>query len=190
MANPLQSAMPPDAPLPNAGPVQAQNEQLAPLQSALSSSPQQQPSPLQTPQGPPPAPTHEQTVCALRHFAAIQTELEELLRNPKLGKADIKSAIIDGTTKLVADRIISPAQAVTQLGTVPDKPFDQRQWLMQHYMMAKQAENQILDHHAQGNPGSLEWSQEAPRSVSNIGDRHLDLMGDVMSHYKGARRGR
>lgn len=170
MANPLQSGMPPDAPLPNAGPQGGQP----------------QPSPLAS-QGPAqqrPAPSHEQTVCALRHFAAIQTELETLLRNPGLGKSDIKSAIIDGTTKLVQDRIITPAQAVAQLGTVPEKPIDQRKWLQQHYLMAKQAENQVLDDHTSGNPGTLEWAQEAPRSQSDIGDRHMSIMGDVMGHYK------
>ena len=60
-------------------------------------------------------------------------ELSTLLKNPDLGKADLKSSIIDGTTKLVAERIIPPNDAVTQLATVPDRPFQQREWIQNHY---------------------------------------------------------
>lgn len=190
MPNPLDSGMPPDAP-------QSQPMQQQSMQQGQPSFGGVGQSPLATGAAPPsaqqqqqqqPAPTHEQTVAALRHFSAIQKELETLLRDPSLGKSSMKSSVIDGTTKLVADRIITPAQAVTQLGTFPDAPPDQKKWVLQHYLMTRIAETKVLDHHAQGNPGSLEWSQEAPRSVSDIGDRHMDVMSGVTGHYGGGRR--
>src|ERR1035441_6763677 len=96
----------------------------------------------------PPAPTHAQTVAALRHFTALKQELTVLLKNPDLGKADMKSAIIDGVTKLVADRIVPPAAAVQKLAMVPDTPFQQKKWIEQDYAQVMKAENMVLAHHA------------------------------------------
>lgn len=168
MANPLQTTMPPEAPQPMQG--------------------QPQPNALATPQGQqqavPPPPTHAQTVAALRHFSAIQNELQDLLKNPDIGKADIKSAIIDGTTKLVADRIISPADAVTTLSSVPTAPFQQKQWVMQHLQTTMVAKNAIVDHHAQGNPGTMDMGAEAQGSQGNPDD-HMKTMAGLAANYRG-----
>ena len=137
--------------------------------------------PLQGPQGgpqqAPPAPTHEQTVAALRHFNAILGELKGLLADPDLGKADMKSEIIDGTAKLVADRIIAPAQAVTQLATVPERPFQQKQWAETHLQQIMQARDAVVAHHAIAFAGQP--PQEAPSD-----DDHMGMMARmVQQHY-------
>lgn len=167
MPNPLQSGMPPEAPNPQ------------PMQGGQSNA-------LAQPQGgqqaPIPPPSHQQTVAALRHFAAIESELKTLLKNPDLGKSDIKSAIIDGTTKLVADRIIPPAEAVTQLSTVPTVPFEQKQWVMQHMQTVIQAKNAIVDHHAQGNSGTMDWAQESQNGHPDPDD-HMKTMAGIGAHY-------
>lgn len=107
-------------------------------------------SPMMPPQAQTPAPTHQQTVVALRHFSAIERELNTLLADPDLGKADMKSKIIDGTTTLVGNGILSPSMAVTMLATVPDKPYDQKVWMQQHLMTTQQAETAVLSHHQAG----------------------------------------
>src|ERR1700683_3087257 len=56
-----------------------------------------------------PAPSHDQTVSSLRHFQAIGSQLKMLLANPDLGRTDMKDTVIDGTTRLVADRMIPPS---------------------------------------------------------------------------------
>src|SRR5215831_3502267 len=70
------------------------------LSAPAMSSPSTVPGPGMPGQGggnaPVPTPTHGQTVAALRHFHAIQAELEALLKNPALGKSSLKSQIIDG----------------------------------------------------------------------------------------------
>lgn len=162
-------------PTPNPGPA-----------PALMGAPGMPPGMPQAPQGPgaappqaPPAPTHQQTVSALRHFAAIGKQLEIALKDPDLGKSSIKDKLIDGATTLVADRIIPPGQAVTMLATFPERPYDQKVWIIQHYQQIQQAENAVLAHHAAAFAG------QGPQPTPNQ-DSHLQDMAGLMSgHYSG-----
>ena len=180
MANPLQlGSGSPEAPLDDGD---------AHSQPQLMGSPMPAPggpaAPLQAAAAQPPAPSHDQTVAALRHFHAVEAELQSLAKNPELGKSDIKSAIIDGTTKLVAARILTPAEAVMQLGEVPERPFDQKNWVQQHLMKAMQAQNMVLDHHRAANVRMGDWRTDtAPATPS--ADGHTDAMKGVMEHYQG-----
>lgn len=140
------------------------------------------------PQQPPPQLSHQQAVAALRHFSAISRQLEVILQNPDLGKVDQKSNIIDGTTKLVASRIITPGQAVQQLSSVPADPLMQRKWVQQHFQQSMLAMNAVLDHHAQGSPGSGDLAHELSRSTSKP-DAHMDDMSAIHAHYQGGKRG-
>ena len=171
MPNALRSMAPP-APPDNA--MQNQPQAAAPMGQASALQGQQA-----APQ-PVPAPTHQQTVAALRHFGAIERELTTLLRNPDVGKTDMRSQIIDGTTSLVASRIIKPAEAVMQLGSVPDRPYDQRKWLETHLAQTVQAQNIVLDHHR------MAFSGQDVDSTSPNPDAHADMMGSLMSQYKPA----
>lgn len=177
MPNPLQSmsaAPPPD---------------IAPANPLQQGGPPPGGSPLQgQPQQPPPTLTHQEAVAALRHFHAIQDELEGLLKNPGLGKSDIKSAIIDGTTKLVAGRILTPAAAVVQLATVPEKPRDQQAWIEQHYQHAMAAQAGVIEYHRAAGPGSQDWATEGQIPMGDP-DKHIETMSSVMDRFKGSKRG-
>lgn len=134
------------------------------------------------PVGPPPAPTVGQTVAALRHFDAIRHQLDRILRDPALGKSNIKSKIVDGVAELVADRMMTPGAAVEQLATVPERPFDQRTWAQQHMQTAIQAQLAVLAHHGQafaGVPDGLLNHRAEP-------SEHLDDMASLQQHYKPA----
>lgn len=168
MANPLEMGGPPQPP------------------EALQQPQQQGSAPLQAAPPQAPAPTHQQTVAALRHFGAIKTELEGLLKDQALGKSSIKSSIIDSTTKLVAERIISPAQAVMQLGHVPDNPIEQRKWITTMMEQTAQAANAVLDHHAAGQNGTTDWAQEAGSDPYHPDD-HMKHMGALTSMYGGTK---
>jgi hypothetical protein len=129
-----------------------------------------------------PAPTHNQTVAALRHFAALAKQLEAALKDPDIGKADIKSKVIDGMTELVSERMISPGEAVSTLSTFPERPFDQKQWVMQHYQQVQQARNFVLAHHAMAFAG--QGPQPAPKPETHMAD-----VGAMMqAHYSGGAR--
>jgi hypothetical protein len=119
-------------------------------------------------------------VAALRHFQAILGELNGLARNPDLGKADVKSSIIDGTSKLVAERMMSPASAVTMLATVPEKPFDQRTWVQNHMQQALQARSMVLAQHAQAFAG------QGPEPTPSA-DSHMQDMSSMMQAHYGNR---
>lgn len=178
MANALSDiGGPPPAPDPNAQALQQAPNALQAQQ--VQQMPQGAPG-TQAPQGQaqqPPPPSHQQTVAALRHFQAIERELSGLLKDPQLGKADMKSQFIDGATKLVAQGIMSPAEAVSQLGTVPERPFDQKKWVEQHFATTLQAMNSILQHHVAGFAGMpMSDDHGSP-------DNHSDVIAGLTKQY-------
>jgi hypothetical protein len=110
---------------------------------------------------------------------AIQHELEALLKDPAVGKTNVKSKIIDGMTKLVANRIVSPGNAVAQLGDVPDEPFQQRKWLQTHLMNAVIAKAGALSHHGKAFGGVPEGQIDKTSSA----DDHMADMNAVSGMY-------
>lgn len=138
----------------------------------------QQPQP-QMPQ----APSHQETVAALRHFMAIIDELQTLEKNESLGRADCKGEIIDGVTGLVSKRMLSAADAVAQLASVPDQPLAQRKWVMQMMRQTIAAQNNVLAHHAMGNQGTLDWSIEKQHQPGSKDD-HMNTMSGLGSKYR------
>lgn len=132
---------------------------------------------------PPPVPSHQQTVAALRHFDAIEQELTALLRDPDCGKADLHSKAIDGTTKLVASGILSAAEAVTQLGQFPDDPFEQKQWLEQHLIQTVTAANIVLQNHAHGAQQAAASGQPMDETPYNPDD-HQSIISGFHGAYK------
>lgn len=165
MANPLESgSVSPVPPNPDGG---------NPLQGGA-----------QQPAAAPPPPSYEQTVAAMRHFDAVKGELTTLLNNPALGRSDVKSQVIDGTTKLVAERFISPEQAVMQLSKVPTDPLQQRKWLQTMMAQTVQSENAVLDHYGAGNPHLGAVSDHMAKNHGKRDD-HMAHLSALASNYGG-----
>lgn len=133
---------------------------------------------------PPPAPTHAQAVAGLRHGNAFLDELETLAKNPNLGKTDVKSQIIEGVTKLVAKQFLTAAQAVQELGTVPERPFDQKMWVRNHIQKFFAAQSAILDHHRAAFAGTQDPAIE--NTMTGNLDNHAADFAGLMGHYKRA----
>jgi hypothetical protein len=127
---------------------------------------------------PPPAPSHAETVATLRHLRAVTTELQSLLKDPALGRSDMKSAIIDGMTKLVAQRMLQPGDAVATLSSVPEKPFDQKKWGQQQLQQAVQAQGAVLAHHAAAFAG------QGPMPTPSADTHMRDLSSMLNTHYR------
>ncbi len=126
-----------------------------------------------------PAPSHAQTVAALRHFQIFMEMEKGWLNNPELGKSDFKDQFIEAYTKLVADRIATPVQAIGSLAQVPERPFQQRQWVQDAYNKNVQARDIVLAHHAQAFAGQ-------PPQQTPDADNHLsDIQSMMTSHYGG-----
>lgn len=182
MPNALTLGGMPPPPVPEA---QAERTADAPLASAKAEAANGGPVTLPPP---PPAPTHKQAVAALRHFHAIGGELRKLLADPDLGKTNARSQIIDAATKLVADRILTPAQAVQQLGAVPERPYDQRQWVEKLFEQTIAAEIAVIDHHSAGHQGSGDFAAEfATHGADTDADDHIGIMDGMMAAHYGGR---
>jgi len=167
MANALSSGIGGPPPAPNPSPIGNQMPQTMGAQ------------PQQAPQAPPPPPNHQQTVAALNHFAAIEKELTTLLKDPACGRSDMRSEAIDGATKLVASGFLSPSEAITELATFPERPFDQKKWIEGHLTQTIQSAQGILTHHAAGFAG-----QQVDTTPPNH-DNHIATMRGLVSNYKG-----
>lgn len=168
MPNPLQqNVMPPPAP------------DVAAAPPAMAG---QGPNALQgQPPAPPPAPTHAQAVAGLRHANALLDELETLAKNPNLGKTSVKSDIIEGVTKLVAKQFLKADQAVKELGTVPERPFDQKMWVRAHIQKFFAAQNAMLDHHRAAFAGTQDPAIE--NTMAGNADNHAADFSGLMGHY-------
>jgi hypothetical protein len=102
-----------------------------------------------------------------------------LLNNPDLGKADMKSGIIDAVTRLVAERIVPPNAAVQKLAEVPERPFDQRAWVQQQYAQDMQGRGLVLAHHA------MAFAGQGPEPTPNSDNHMQDISGMMQAHYGG-----
>ncbi|PWT75079.1 MAG: hypothetical protein C5B60_05860 [Chloroflexi bacterium] len=134
---------------------------------------------------PPPTPSYAQTLAALRHFTAIRRALQRLMRDPDLGKTNVKPKIVDGVADLVADQILTAADAVEQLSNVPDRPFEQKMWVQQQLQTTDVAEETVIGHYQQGIAGM------PPGSIDQTGnpDDHASDMSALMQQYgRGPRR--
>jgi len=131
----------------------------------------------------PPAPTHAETVTALRHFGALEDELSELMIDPDLGKTDMRSKLIDSMTRLVSEGIVPSSGAVRDMGTFPERPYDQRQWINQHFMNVVQAQTAILAHHAIG----AKTGQNLQPDTAPVADDHQATMASLLGRYGGGK---
>src|SRR6185503_15303580 len=93
----------------------------------------------------PPAPTHQETVAALRHFHEIQRQLGPLLKNPKLGKDDMKGDVYTVGASLLGGGFMTLPEVMTELKSFPKEPIDQRKWIEMHYNNAVAAQSKVLD---------------------------------------------
>ncbi len=128
-------------------------------------------------QAPQPAPDNAETIALQRHLGAIEHELENLMANPALGRSDCKSAIIDGMTRLVSDRIMPASQAVAELTTLPPEPVQQRRWLMEHYAKTRIALVSLLEHHRAAHFGVGDMPMGDPNDHTAI------TRGAMARHY-------
>lgn len=132
----------------------------------------------------PPPPTHAQVIAMLRHQDAVRRELEIIAKDPALGKSSVKTKIIDGVLRLVAERFLKPVQAVDELSKVPTEPLLQMKWVKTMYAQAQAAENGILDHYGATSPhmGAVADHFAGTKGTYNPDD-HDDHMAAMTANY-------
>lgn len=131
-----------------------------------------------------PAPSHEQTVCALYQSGEIQKRMSKLLSNPTLGKKDARSAIVDAALELSQDGLVSVPHVVEQMKGLPSDPAGQLKWVQMQVLLSKLTQRAVLDHHLNASAPSLDFASDS-KSLMGKKSNHADVMGGLIEHYKG-----
>lgn len=121
--------------------------------------------------------TKQQLIAGLHHLQSFSREFAPLLKNPKLGKANIRPKIFDAAATLIGAGIFTVPEVINGIKDLPDDPVDQKKWLEVKLINAQQAEQKLIaDYIAQG-PGQDEgpdWSM----------DNHKDHVTGLLGSYK------
>jgi hypothetical protein len=81
-------------------------------------------------------------------------------------------------TTLVSTRIISPGEAVQQLATFPERPFEQKTWLLNHLMTMLKARDDVLDHH------KMAYAGAGPEPTPSADSHTQDISSMMSAHYR------
>lgn len=127
------------------------------------------------------APSHAQTVAGLHHFQAIENQLRLIMQNPKFGKDDIKSDVLDGLVRLIGSQDMKPTEAVETIKDFPVAPGLQRQWVEQKFMQVNQAREMMLMHRQ---ASAMQEDPTAQPGTAWSPDSHGDHMAGLLGHYR------
>ena len=132
----------------------------------------------QQPGQPKPQITKQQVIAGLHHLGAFTKQMSPILRNPEIGKSNIRPKIFDASAALIGQGIFSVPEVMNGIKDLPDDPLGQKKWLEQKLAGVMMAEKKLVsDYIAQGpgaEPQGPDWSE----------DTHRDHMGGLMSNYK------
>ena len=162
-----------------------QDQSQAPLQQITQGAapPQQQQNPLGqlTQQGAAPQQpmniNKHQLMSGLHHLGSIQKALSPLLRNPVLGKNNIRPKLFDAMATLIGQGTMSVPEVINGMKDLPDDPLAQKKWLESKVAKTMQAEQKLVNDYIAQGPGAEpegEWSM----------DNHKDHMAGLMGNYK------
>src|SRR4051812_30892334 len=69
-----------------------------------------------------PMPSAAQTTAAVKRFSAVANAMRTVLANPDLGRRNVRPAILDQASKLMAARVLSLPEVMNAIGKVSDDP--------------------------------------------------------------------
>ena len=157
------------APVQNLGQPQQPQQQGNPLSSIMG----QQQQPQQPPQI-----SKNQVIAALHHFSAVQKQFMPLMKNPDLGKANIRPKIFDAAVALIGEGINTVPETMNGIKDLPSDPVGQKKWLEKLMMNTEMAQKKIISDYIGQGPG------QEPDGPAWSMDTHKDHMNSLMSSYK------
>ncbi len=127
-----------------------------------------------------PSPNFHMTVAALKHMRMFERGWESLLKIDDIGKTDIKGSFIEMMAKMMGERIVSLPQTLQMMKGFPDNPLQQRQYVQEHYLRDKQAQEMLIAQHTAAfpNPNGIR-----PPALPRNSD-HIGMMKELGDHYK------
>ncbi len=154
-----------DQPMPQAAPQGGGNQLMALLQQAKQ---QQQPQPL----------SYDQTMAAVHHLQAVEKVMKPLLTDPSIGKSNIRPKVFDACADLMGEQIMSLADVMNAIKTLPDDPVDQKKWVEKIVRTSAMGVQKVTDEFMQ-NENGLEEAKSSQWSP----DTHGDHMKAVRQRY-------
>ncbi len=135
-----------------------------------------------------PAPTHDMTASTLHHLSEMRRHFMDLLKNPGVGKQDMKGPMLDALADLMSEGLLDSKKSVAMIQMFPEGPDQQKQWLENSLQMLGAAQAKILEDHRMSHQGTGIYAEEVKHHKRGGG--HLDTIASVMDHYKPKGRGR
>lgn len=134
----------------------------------------------QQPQAPPPPPSHAQTVAAVHHFGEIKQAMVPVMKDPNLGKSNVRPKLLDSFSKLLATKTLSLPEIMTALKSLPEDPIAQKKFVEKIYADNNQAQQMVLQQYAQS---PAEQGEPDPWSE----DGHAGHMSSFAQRYSGGK---
>lgn len=134
------------------------------------------------PSRPNPAPSYPQVMAAMHRFTAIRKVLTPLLKDPKLGREDVRDKVLDAAATLISQRVLTVAEAMNEVSKkMPTQPADQQLWLKKLVQNTMLAQDKVMDdYHASGQ----NWkNDEANTELKFKPDSYGEHMQGLMKHY-------
>ena len=88
--------------------------------------------------------TKQQLIAGLHHLNAFQKQFSPILKNPDLGKSNIRPKIFDASATLIGQGIFSVPEVMNGIKDLPDDPIGQKKWLEKIVTNAMLAEKKLI----------------------------------------------
>ena len=121
--------------------------------------------------------TKQQLIAGLHHLNAFQKQFSPLLKNPELGKGNVRPKIFDASAALIGQGIFSVPEVMKGIKDLPDDPLGQKKWLEQKLSGVMMAEQKLISDYIGQGPGQDTGPEYTP-------DSHREHMTGLMGNYK------
>jgi hypothetical protein len=127
-----------------------------------------------------PMPTHAQVVAGLHRFHEIELASGRLLKDPDVGRKNIRPKVLEMGADLIGRRVMSLPEFMTGIKDFPsaEDMLGQKKWLEKLFQSNVQGQVSLLQDHANAPPEGPDAAQWTP-------DSHSEHMAGLISKYPG-----
>lgn len=127
-----------------------------------------------------PTPTRAETVAGLHRCREIEQASGRLLKDPDVGKANIRPKVMTMGADLIANRVMTLSQFMQGIKNYPSAEdfLGQKKWVERLLQSNLQAQMTLLQDHSQSPPEPPDAEQWSP-------DSHADHVASLIHKYPG-----
>src|SRR5450631_1654352 len=97
--------------------------------------------------------TKQQLIAGLHHLNAFQKQFSPILKNPELGKSNIRPKIFDASATLIGQGIFTVPEVMNGIKDFPDDPLGQKKWIETKLAGVQMAEKKLVSDYIGQGPG-------------------------------------